>query len=72
MAKQIDIPEFARTVEGLCDFLLSKIELVDGSADIKVIQDLKDTAADIHTDGTSQVEMTLAGLDAYLRNHPES
>lgn len=91
MAEKVDIAEFARKVEGLCDFLLSKIELVDGSPDINVILDLKETAADIHmskvsqdrketaavdilrhTGGVSQSELTIAGLDAYLRNLPEA
>lgn len=72
MAKQIDIPEFARKVEGLCDFLLSKIELIDGSPDTKVILDLKETAADIHTNQEGQIEMAISGLDAFLRGYPEA
>lgn len=71
MAKEVDITEFARKVEGVCDFLLGKIELIDGSPDVRVIQDLKETAADILS-GSSQVEMTLAGLDAFLRGYPKA
>lgn len=72
MSKTVDIEEFARTVEGVCDFLLSKFELIDGSPDVKVIQDLKETAANIHMGGVGNAEVTLAGLDAYLRNHPQA
>jgi hypothetical protein len=68
----VDISEFARKVEGLCDFLLSKFESVDGSPDVKVIQDLKESAADIHMGGTGNAEVTLSGLDAYMRGLPET
>jgi hypothetical protein len=50
MKEPVDIKDFARRVERLCDFFLDKLEEKDGSDNLKVIQDLKDEAADIQFD----------------------
>ncbi len=70
MSKSTNIREFAERVERLCDFLLSKKRdegHVDGSDDIRVIQDLKEEAADIHMKGSVPTEETLEGLAAYMK-----
>lgn len=64
--KKIEIKDFAKRVEHVCDFFLSKSE-ADGSSDRKVLEDLKEDAADIQFD---QVEITsgaYTGLDDYIR-----
>lgn len=72
MAQQVNIEEFARKVERLCEFLLSKIEQIDGSPDVKAIQDLKDNAVDIQMGSNGGVaDLTITGLDAFLRGHPQ-
>lgn len=71
--KKIEIKEFARRVEHLCDFFLSKTE-ADGSKDRKVIEDLKETAADIQFEQVEIAEGAYIGLDDYMRgivNAPE-
>jgi hypothetical protein len=45
--REIDIIELAVRIERLCDFFLSKVETRDGSHDLKVLEDLKNDAADI-------------------------
>jgi hypothetical protein len=61
----IDIKEFAERVERVCDFLLDKVKK-DGSDDIRVLQQLKDDAADIQTDEIPNIRI-LGGLDDYMR-----
>jgi len=64
--KKIEIKDFAERVEHVCDFFLSRSE-ADGSSDRKVLEDLKEEAADIQFD---QVEITSGayiGLDDYIR-----
>jgi hypothetical protein len=66
----VDIKEFARDVERLCDFLIDKLKQAgerDGSADVMVIEDLKETAADIQFDKISVATETLSGLSAYMK-----
>lgn len=67
--REIDIKEFARRVERVCDFLLAKFEEGgrDGSSDLKVIEDLKADAADIQFDKALVGSETLFGLDAYMK-----
>lgn len=60
----VDIKEFARDVERLCDFLLDTADK-DGSNDIVVVQKLKETAADIQFN--SVINRTLSGLDEYMK-----
>ena len=64
----VDIKEFARDVERLCDFLLDKADK-DGSEDIVVVQKLKDISADIQHKGS--INRTLSGLTEYLKGAPK-
>jgi hypothetical protein len=45
--EQIELDDFARRVERLCDFLLDKVDTKTGSSDLRVIQDLKEDAANM-------------------------
>jgi hypothetical protein len=66
----VDIKEFARDVERLCDFLIDKLKQSgtrDDSEDIKVIDNLKNIAADIQFDKVNVVTETLSGLSAYMK-----
>jgi hypothetical protein len=66
----VDIKEFARDVERLCDFLIDKLKQSgarDGSDDVKVIEDLKEIAADIQFDKVNVTTETLSGLSAYMK-----
>lgn len=70
MVKDLDIKDFAKRVERLCDFLLDKLSDEsgrDGSNDVKVIEDLKEDAADIQSDRVPLVSQTFSGLDSYMR-----
>lgn len=74
MARKLELKEFAKRVEHVCDFFLSKSE-ADGSSDRKVLEDLKEDAADIQFD---QIEIETSGayngLDDYMKgihNAPE-
>lgn len=63
VAKEIQIEEFARRVERLCDFLLNKVER-NGSKDHKVLVDLKEEAANIQFDHARI--SSVAGLHEYM------
>lgn len=68
--KKIEIKDFARDVEKLCDFLLTKIvneQGADDSADQRIILDLKETAADIQFDKVQVISETLFGLADYMK-----
>lgn len=62
--KEIDLEDFARRVERLCDFLIDKFPFMDGSEDIVIIQKLKDEAADLQV--SSRKRITIEGLHAYI------
>lgn len=69
----VDIVDFARRVERLCDFLLDKVSKEnsrDGSDDIMEIEKLKDIAADLQFDEFSQTASTLSGLHSYMKGVP--
>ena len=69
-SRKIEIKEFARRVETLCDFFIAKYDREigkDGSNDLKVLEDLKEDAADIHMDNAQIVSETLSGLSAYMK-----
>ena len=51
VAKEIKIEDFARRVERLCDFFLAKTE-ADGSEDRKILENLKEEAANVQFDMT--------------------
>lgn len=76
MPEPIDIKEFARRVELVCDFLLNKIREersvdgssgLDGSGDLRVIQDLKEDAANIHMGDADVFTNKLSGLSDYMK-----
>ena len=64
MPREIELLDFLRRVERLCDFLLDKVEFKDGSVDIAVIQDLKNDAADLQVNHDN---INLEGLHTYMR-----
>lgn len=68
--KNVNLKDFARDVERLCDFLLDKASkegIRDGSPDIVVIEDLRETAADIQFDRVKLTTETLSGLSDYMK-----
>lgn len=70
MTRNVDLKEFARDVERLCDFLIDKVSKEsgrDGSPDIVVIEDLKEVAADIQFGKIGVTTETLEGLSAYMK-----
>lgn len=70
MNKSVDIQEFARRVEGLCDFLLSKIEIKDGSDDVRLIQDIKEDAADLQHSELESGYAAITGLHNFMKGLP--
>lgn len=64
--KKVEIKDFARRVEHVCDFFLSKTE-ADGSRDRKIIEDLKEEAADIQFDQAEISSGAFNGLDDYIK-----
>lgn len=63
----VDTEEFGTKVERLCEFLLDRVDK-DGSADVRVIQDLKEDAALLQV---GKEPFVLAGLDSHMRGVPE-
>jgi hypothetical protein len=66
-----DIQDFAKRVERLCDFFLSRIKEKDGSDDLRVIQDLKEDAADLQFSKSEFGYETLTGLNEYMSGAPQ-
>lgn len=69
MTTTIEIKDFARRVERLCDFFLSKISEEngrDGSPDVKVLEDLKNISADIQFDQVQIISNSIEGLRDYM------
>ena len=67
---EVDIEDFALRVERLCDFLIGKKQEEtgrDGSDDLKVLEDLKQDAANIQFGYKKMVSETLNGLFAYMK-----
>ena len=67
--KTIEIKEFAQRVERLCDFLLSRNDesvIREGSDDFRVIERLKEDAADLMFDNAETVSRALEGLHNYM------
>lgn len=67
--KAIDVIEFARRVERLCEFILDGIEKKDGSDDIVTLQKIKEDAANIQSsiDPMSINPMSIIGLNDYVK-----
>jgi hypothetical protein len=54
----------------MCDYFLSKVEIKDESHDQKVIEDLKEDAANIHMGRVPLGNQFLTGLDSFMRGMP--
>lgn len=71
MTKKIDIKDFGRRVERLCDFIIAKIMSESLKAEdrpnLKVLQDLKEEAADIQFHNVLEFTETLDGLYDYMK-----
>ena len=66
--RKLEIKEFARRVERVCDFFLSRVseeEKRDDSPNLKIIDDLKEEAADIQAYYANTSE-SLKGLSDYM------
>lgn len=72
MAANVDINEFAIRVERLCEYLLAQIKAGkrDGSADLKVIEDLKEDAAELQRASMIMGPEIFAGLSDYMHGIP--
>lgn len=71
---EVDIKKFAERVERLCDFLLDKMSIetgLTGSESQKILEDLKDDAANIKMFGGRMAEKTLDGLHEFMRGFPK-
>lgn len=64
--KTLDPVEFATRVEGLCTYILGRIDRY-ASHDALVVEKLRDDAADIATKKKSFDYMSLDGLDDHMR-----
>lgn len=67
---EINIQEFARKVERICDFVIARLKnegANDDSADFKVIYDLKEQAANIHMRRVKVTGELFTGLADYLK-----
>lgn len=68
--REINIQEFARKVERICDFVIAKMknEGMDAdSNDARVILDIKEEAADIHMGKAKITEELFTGLSDYMK-----
>jgi hypothetical protein len=70
--KEVDVQDFARRVERVCDFFLSRIKEKDGSADLRVIQDLKEDAADLQFAYNEIGYESLTGLKEFMSGAPNT
>lgn len=64
----VDTVDFGVRVERLCEYLLNKVDRKDDSNDIRVIQDLKEDAANLHLDMQPDI---YAGLSDHLKGVPQ-
>jgi hypothetical protein len=65
-----EVKDFARRVERLCDFFISKgKEEGSPSDDLRIIMDLKDEAADIQF--STDLKVGFEGLERYMKGIPE-
>ena len=68
--KEVDLKEFVRRVERLCDFFLSKVPDnlgKDAIQDLRIIQDLKEDALNIQFDTVEVIGAgTFEGLHDYM------
>jgi hypothetical protein len=66
MPQPVDIEEFAKRVERLCDFLINKAGST-GSDDLRIIQDLKEDATDIQVYKYFETEGMFKGLSSHMK-----
>lgn len=74
MSRKIDLKDFAMRVERLCNFFIAQGTAQtgrDGSDDLRVLEDLKEEAADIQFDRVQIVSGSLQGLSDFMRGFPE-
>jgi hypothetical protein len=67
--RKLEITDFARRVERLCDFFLNQVSREgqrDDSPNLKVLDDLKEEAADIQT-YYKETSESLKGLNDYMK-----
>lgn len=67
--RKVEIKEFAERVERMCDFLIGKVIEENGrdeSNDLKIIEDLKEDAADIQFDRVHAGTKAIEGLSDYM------
>lgn len=72
--KTLDPKEFASRVERVCEFVIDRLiqdRGRDGSKDQKVIEDLREDAADIQYDRVDLGYLSLDGLHDYVNGVPE-
>lgn len=70
-----DLHRFAEKVENLCNFFLEKLSEEnqrDGSVDVMVLENLKKEASDIQLVKIAPTEISIFGLDSYMRGIPKS
>lgn len=80
--REVDLEDFARRVERLCDYLLDRLYEEIGKVDSseqRILEDLKRDASDLvpqlhglHLQSSEEVAVsrTLGGLDVYMRGFP--
>lgn len=71
---EVNVQTFAERVERLCDFLLSKMGEETGrigSDSQKILEDLKDDAANIQMFGARMTTKTLDGLSDFMSGIPK-
>ena len=67
--RPLELKEFARRVERMCDFFLAQAQEEvgrDGSNDRKILEDIREDAADIQFDGVTIASETITGLYDYM------
>jgi hypothetical protein len=72
---EVDVTEFARRTERLCDFLLVKMfdeEGRVGSTEQKILEDLKDDAVNLQMFGARMTVKSLDGLDEFMHGLPNA
>jgi hypothetical protein len=72
MGRPVDIEDFARRVERLCEFLLAQIKAGhrDGSADLQVIENLQEDAAEIQSASMIIGPEIFTGLSDFMHGIP--
>lgn len=75
MSGTVNLQDFAERVERVCEFFLSRVSEETnktGSHDLKVLQDLKEDAANLQFREDTPTLGAVTGLDAHMRGLPEA